>query len=229
MRLFCLPYAGGGAAAYRTWQSAFPAHIQIAPLLLPGRENRLAEPLFRNTTDLVAALVEGIQPFVDRPYAFFGHSMGALLAFEATRLMRRRGMRLPKHLVLSSHRAPHLPLRGKQIHRLNSADLRVALRDLGGTPKEVLDHDELMAIAEPILRADFELCETYVYTPDAPLDIPMSVFGGTVDPDIPEEDLEAWREQTSAQMRLQMFPGHHLYLHDERDALIREIEAKLGA
>jgi surfactin synthase thioesterase subunit len=94
MRLFCLPYAGGGAAAYRTWQSAFPAHIQIAPLLLPGRENRLAEPLFRNTTDLVAALVEGIQPFVDRPYAFFGHSMGALLAFEATRLMRRRGMRL---------------------------------------------------------------------------------------------------------------------------------------
>lgn len=227
MRLFCLPYAGGGAAAYRTWPAVFPADIQIAPVMLPGRESRLAEPLLRSTTDLVARLIEGLQPFLDRPYAFFGHSMGALLAFEATRLMRKRGMPLPRHLFLSSHRAPHLPDRGKQVHRLRGAEFRKALRDLGGTPQEVLEHEELMAIAEPILRADFELCETYVYTPDEPLAIPMTIFGGIGDPDVTETDLDAWREHTRAPTRLQMFPGHHLYLHDERDALVREIHEEL--
>ncbi len=227
MRLFCLPYAGGGASAYRTWQAAFPPDLQVAPVMLPGRESRLSEPLFRSTNDLVPRLVEGLLPFLDRPYAFFGHSMGALLAFEATRLMRKRGMPLPRQLFLSSHRAPHLPDRGLQVHQLSREDFRLALRNLGGTPQEVLDHEELMAIAEPILRADFELCETYICTPDDALDTPMAIFGGTADPDIPEEDLQAWREHTRAEMRLRMFPGHHLYVHEERDALLREIRADL--
>jgi medium-chain acyl-[acyl-carrier-protein] hydrolase len=203
--------------------------VQIVPVMLPGRESRLSEPLVHGTTELVPQIVDGITPLLDRPYAIFGHSMGALLAFEATRLMRARGMQLPTHLFLSSHRAPQLPDRGIQVHQLNSEEFRIALRNLGGTPQEVLDHEELMAIAEPILRADFELCETYAYTAQPPLDVPMTIFGGDSDPDIPREDLEPWREQTTAPFALQMFPGHHLYLHQQRDALLNRLATTLVA
>jgi surfactin synthase thioesterase subunit len=223
IRLFCLPYAGGGAAIYRTWAAAMPPHIQVCPVQLPGRENRFAEPLYKSTVTLVPPLTEALRPFLDRPYALFGHSMGGLLAFEAARELRRRRLPLPQHLFLSSHRAPQLPDRATQVHRLSRPEFLKSLRELQGTPEEVLANEELMQIAEPVLRADFELCETYRYTPEEPLDIPMSVFGGIGDYDIPEEDLQAWQVQTRAPVRLQMFPGHHLYLRDERLPLIRTI------
>jgi len=206
-----------------------PSDVQVCAVQLPGRENRLSEPPSQSTTELVPLLVEGLRPFLDRPYAFFGHSMGALLAFEATRTLRSHGMRLPGYLFLSSHRAPHLAQRAKQIHRLQGAEFIDALRNLRGTPEEVLNHEELMQIAEPILRADFGLCERYVYTPGEPLNMPMSVFGGLEDMDVLEEDLSAWAPYTTAAMRLRMFAGHHLYLREGRDALLAAIRSDLAA
>lgn len=228
MRLFCLPYAGGGASVYREWAVALQPDIQLCAVQLPGRENRLGEPLYRSTSELVPPLVRALEPFLDRPFAMFGHSMGALLAFEAARTMRRLRLRAPEHLFLSSHRAPHIPDRGTQVHRLERSAFAEALRNLQGTPEVVLENEELMQIAEPILRADFELCETYVHTPDAPLDIPLSIFGGADDADVPEQDLRPWSEHTRATTDLQMFPGHHLYLRNCREGLVKTIRATLG-
>jgi myxalamid-type polyketide synthase MxaE and MxaD/epothilone polyketide synthase D len=223
MRLFCLPYAGAGATAYRLWSFQGPPGLQVCPVQLPGRENRLAERPFRSASALVPELVEGLRRFLDRPFAIFGHSMGALLAFEMVRELRRLGLPQPVHLFVSSHRAPHLPDRGPDVHLLDHAAFLEQLRLLQGTPEEVLANEELMQIAEPILRADFELCATYAYAAGQPLDLPLSVFGGTEDPQVPEDDLHPWREHTRAAMRLRMFPGHHLYLREARQPLMAAI------
>ena len=228
MRLFCLPYAGGGASAYRMWAAALRSDVQLCAVQLPGRENRLGEPLYTSASDLVPALVEAMRPFLDRPYAIFGHSMGGLLAFEAARRMRRLGLPAPRQLFISSHRAPHLTDRSTQVHRLGRAEFIDALRNLHGTPEEVLANEELMQIAEPVLRADFQLCETYVYTADDPLEMPMNVFGGANDPDVTEGDLRPWSEHTRATTAVRMFPGHHLYVRDAREPLVRAINHAMG-
>jgi medium-chain acyl-[acyl-carrier-protein] hydrolase len=227
LRLFCLPHAGAGAAGYRPWVSPLQPGIQVLAVQLPGRENRFHEKLFTSTVDMVPALVAGLRPYLDRAYAIFGHSMGGLLAFEFAREVRRLGLREPQHLFISSHRAPHIAETAPPMHRLGDADFRTALRDLQGTPEEVLANEELMQLAEPILRADFQLCETYRYEPEPPLDVPLSIFGGTDDSHVRQADLEAWKEHTTRQMRLRMMPGHHLYLREQRDALLEAIRSDL--
>ena len=150
----------------------------------------------------------------------FGHSMGALLAFELTHELRRRAQPLPHHLFLSSHQAPHLPVRVPHIHRLDRAAFRAELRRLDGTPAAILEQEELMQIAEPILRADFELCETYQYMPHDPLDVPMSIFGGAADSKVPRGVLELWQPHTREPIRLRILPGGHLYLQQRRSEVV---------
>jgi medium-chain acyl-[acyl-carrier-protein] hydrolase len=212
VRLFCLPYAGGGTAVYKPWMHLAPSTLQVCPIQLPGREHRLSEPAFTRMDALLDAMIEGIGTYLDRPFAIFGHSMGALLAFELARALRRRGMPQPVHLFLSGHRAPQLPDRRPPIHQLDDDEFWSALRRLGGTPDEVLEHRELMDLVAPTLRADFALCETYPWTAEAPLDIPLSLFGGTDDPNVDQDELEAWRETTQAPVSVRMFAGNHLYL-----------------
>jgi surfactin synthase thioesterase subunit len=224
MRLFCLPYAGGGASVYRTWTNEVPpAELQVCAVQLPGRENRLGERPLGSTTALVPALLAGLRPYFDRPFVIFGHSMGALLAFELVREMRRLGLPQPRHLFLSAHRAPHLPGLLPHVHALEGPEFVAEMRRLGGTPEEVLAHEELMQIAEPILRADFRLCEMYEYTAGQPLDIPLSVFGGADDPKVGEQVLQPWREHTRASMRLRILPGGHLFLQQARTEVVAAI------
>lgn len=227
-RFFCLPYAGAGASAYRWWINELPADIQLCPVQLPGRENRLGERAIDNAPALIRELLAGLQPYLDRPFVIFGHSMGALLAFELTRELRRLGLPQPQHLFLSAHRAPHLPGLLPHVHTLSRSEFLSELQRLEGTPKEVLEHEELMQIAEPILRADFKLCETYEYTPGPPLDIPLGIFGGTDDPKVGEDVLAPWREHTLAPMRLRMLPGGHLFLQQSRAPLASAILEDLG-
>lgn len=228
MRLFCLPYAGSGASAYRLWASEVPPSLQVCAVQLPGRESRLREQPFTTAEALVPELIEGLRPFLDRPFAVFGHSMGALLGFELARALRALGLRQPAHLFLSGHRAPHLPRRGPDVHRYSHAEFIDELRKMEGTPEEVLAHEELMQIAVPILRADFELCAVYTYTPGDPLDMPLSIFGGAHDPTVPEEDLHPWNEHTRAGTTVRMFPGNHLYLKDRRQDVVRAVVSGLG-
>lgn len=228
MRLFCLPYAGAGAGAYRAWSHEVPRDLQLCPVQLPGRENRIRERPVDDAPTLVRQILDGIRPFLDRPFVIFGHSMGALLGYELARELRRQGLPQPKHLFLAAHRAPHLPGEHPYVHDLTYDKFIAEMRRLEGTPEEVLAHRELMDLVAPILRADFKLCETYSYVPGDPLDIPLSIFGGLTDPKVDERVLAPWREHTTAAMTLRMFAGGHLFLQQERPRLVTSILEDLG-
>ena len=219
LRLFCFPYAGGGASTYRKWPGAALRQIHLCAVQLPGRENRLGDPPFTQVSQLVNVLREELQPYFGLPFAFFGHSMGALIAFELARKLRRSRGPMPVRLFLSGRRAPHLPPPRPPIHHLPDAEFRQEVRLLQGTPEEVLSNEELMQIVLPVLRADFAVCETYVYSAEEPLDVPLSVFGSNNDPEVNRSELEAWRSQTTRAMSLRIFDGNHFFLHPMRSAL----------
>lgn len=227
MRLFCFPYAGGTALIYRTWAQKVPSHMEVVAIQLPGRATRLHEPLVTKLTDLVEPLARAIEPFVDEPFGFFGHSMGALIAFEVARFFQREGRPLPLHLFVSGRTSPQLNRENRRLYNLPKHELLEELQQLEGTPPEVLDNPELMELMLPLLRADFSICDTYEYTEGAPLDCPISAFGGLQDHDIPRRNLEAWREHTSATFTLRMFPGHHFFLHSNETLLLNLLATQL--
>ena len=212
LRLFCFPYAGAGALIFRNWSESLPADVEVCPVQLPGRGTRLTERPFTQLSPLVEALAQGLVPLLDRPFAFFGHSLGALISFELARRVRRRYGLHPVRLFVSAGRAPQIPNRGPPIHVLPEKEFLAELRRLNGTPGELLDHQELMEIMLPILRADFALYETYVYSNEPPLNCPISAFGGLQDRRVNDSDLEAWCAQTSVSFSLRMFPGDHFFL-----------------
>ena len=212
LRLFCFPYAGGSASLFRHWSDLLAPTIEVCPVELPGRGTRLAEPAFTRIAPLVSAAADGLLPILDRPFALFGHSMGALVAFELTRTLRRDYGLHPVRLVASAHRAPHLARVGPPTHTLPDREFTQKLRQLAGTPREILDHPELMALLQPILRADFAVCDTYTFVPDKPLSCPISAFGGLQDPLVTCPSIAAWRDQTAGAFAMRMVPGGHLFL-----------------
>ncbi|MGH2506509.1 MAG: thioesterase II family protein [Ktedonobacteraceae bacterium] len=228
LRLFCFPYAGGGASLYRTWHQTLPPTIEICPVQFPGRENRLTEQAFTQVEPLIQDLYNAISPYLDKPFAFFGHSMGALVSFELTRYLRQKAGLSPQHLCVSAHRAPHLPDRHTPIYQLPYPEFREELRHLNGTPEGVLQNEELMQLLLPTLRADFTLCETYTYDPQEPLACPIAVFGGTEDDKITSAELQAWHDQTQNAFVLHMLPGDHFFIHSTRELLLRTLSKILG-
>lgn len=227
LRLFCFPYAGGGASIYRTWSSVLPPDIEIYPVQPPGRETRLREKGFTQVPALIEALTPALEPYLNVPFAFFGHSMGALTSFELTRQLYRQGGPMPVQLFLSGHRAPQLPKDGEPIFHLPEPEFVEELRRLNGTPDQVLQNDELMKLMLPILRADFELCDTYDYTQAEPLPTPITAYGGLQDVEVSRDQLAGWREQTSGQFTMRMFPGDHFYLHSARALLLQTLAQDL--
>lgn len=221
LRLFCLPYAGGLASAYRAWQKDAPWDVEVCAVQLPGRETHWARPAFTSLPRLVDALAEVLEPLLDRPYALAGHSMGGTIAFELARRLQAR--RPPVHLFVSGTRAPHMPDPRGPRHMLPDDALADKLREIGGTPPEVLEHQELMAIVLPLMRADFELNDTHVHVPGPPLDCPISAFGGTHDPVVPAEAVEGWRAYTRGGFRLRMFDGEHFFIHTHHAELMGEV------
>jgi medium-chain acyl-[acyl-carrier-protein] hydrolase len=206
-----------------------PPGVEVCAVRLPGREARLAEPAFKSIRPLVAALAEPLLPHFDKPFAFFGHSMGAKVAFELARYLRStRGVE-PVHLFVSGCKGPRLPRDGRPIHGLPEAEFIEELRRLNGTPPEVLEHPELMRLMLPLLRADFELVETYEYLPGPLLDCPVSAYGGLEDVDVPGEQLGEWGAETNGAFNQRMFPGGHFYLHAARERLLQMISLDLRA
>ena len=157
------------------------------------------------------------------PFAFFGYSLGALISFELTRYLRRNGTPGPEHLFVAAHRAPQMTRRTETIHVLYGTDFIQALHRLGGTPQAVLQNQELMEMMTPMLRADFQIYETYNYKNEQPLTCPITAFGGELDRTVSEAELSGWKEQTSGTFQLRMLPGSHFFLQDSQDLLIQSV------
>jgi medium-chain acyl-[acyl-carrier-protein] hydrolase len=228
IRLFCFPYAGGGATAFYAWGKQLPIEIELCKVLLPGRETRLKEPLFTDLAALVTALANGLLPYLDRPFALFGHSMGALVAFELSRHLGHREHKLPDHLFISGHRAPHLPDSLPPLRNLSDNEFIRQLRHYGGTPEAVFQDRELLDIFMPILRADFTILETYQHNFGSPLNCPITAFGGLCDPIANCIEIEAWREHTTKQFCSHFFSGGHFFISQHQSALLRHISSCLN-
>jgi medium-chain acyl-[acyl-carrier-protein] hydrolase len=229
LRLFCLPYAGGGASIYRDWVSEFPEQIEVWTVHLPGRESRLADPAISDLEQLAAAASIGLQPFLSRPYAFFGHSMGALIAFELTRRLRQQGRSPPACLAVSAAPGPHVAKVDNPIHALPLPAFLQELKNLNGTPTEVFANSELLELMLPMLRADFCAVENYRYQPDDVLGCPILTFGGASDAQVSRDELEAWREQTTGSFSLKVFPGDHFYFRANRTDLLTHLARDLAS
>ncbi|HEU5382592.1 MAG TPA: thioesterase domain-containing protein [Ktedonobacteraceae bacterium] len=227
LRLFCFPYSGGSASSFYAWEQALPMDIEVCYMQLPGRENRLREPAFTEMGPLVDALEEALAPQFTRPYAFFGHSLGALICFTLARQLRKHGKPGPEHLFVSSHRAPQLPHPHELIHDLPATAFIERLRTYNGTPESVLQNAELMALLLPVIQADFTVFETYSYTEEPPLDCPISAFGGEEDDKVSRVELAHWRTQTRNTFELRMFAGDHFFVHSNKALLLQAISQDL--
>ncbi len=227
LRLFCFPYAGGAAFVYRDWANHLPSTVQVVPVELPGRGARLAETPFVSVPPLISELSEVITPLLDVPFVFFGHSMGAVIAFELARSLRRKHAVEPRRLLVSGRRAPELPDDEPITYNLPAPELIDELRRLQGTPKEVLENAELMALMIPLIRADFQLVQSYEYVAEAPLRCPISVFGGLQDTEVPRESLQLWENQTCRRFTLHMLPGDHFFLRSSQSLLLGLLGQKL--
>ncbi|MER7283893.1 alpha/beta fold hydrolase [Dactylosporangium sp. NPDC000244] len=228
LRLFCFAHAGGGATAYRTWREPLLPHVALAPVQLPGRESRLRERPVRSMDNLIAPLCDGLLPMLDRPFAVFGHSMGAAIAFEVAHELARRGWGAPVRLFVSGRRPPHLPARRPPLHRLRDEQFVPAVSSLNGIPREVLDAPDIMALVLPTLRADFELNETYCPRRTDLLRCPVTALTGDADPEVTADEMAAWRDTTRSSFDLHVFPGDHFYLRPARDAVLATVLDRLG-
>lgn len=227
MRLFCFPSAGGGAVMYRQWPVHLLPDLEVCSVQLPGRENRRREEPFRQLSHLVPPLAEAILPHLDKPFAFFGHSMGALIAFELARQLSHAYDIFPAHLFVSSHPAPHLPSSATPMHTQSDELLLEEMYRLGGTPQAVLSNQELMQLLLPTVRADLELCETYNYTDTAPLSCPITAFGGSHDTKVTSTELRAWRSHTRGPFAFVLYPGGHFYLLEANFHILQRVRELL--
>ncbi|MGO9958825.1 MAG: thioesterase II family protein [Solirubrobacteraceae bacterium] len=228
LRLFCFPHAGSGAAAYRSWRRPFAnAGVAVCPVQLPGRENRFTEPPYDRLEPLVDELVPALAPHLDAPFAVFGHSMGALLAFAVTRALRSGGLRMPLALHVSGRIAPQLTDPRRPLHDLAESELLAQLRALGGVPPAVLENRELMRLALPTLRADLAINETYRYRQEAPLNVAITAWVGDADPKASPHEVRAWALQTRAQFRAHILTGDHFFVNSARGLLLRHLIADL--
>lgn len=228
MRLFCLPYAGGGAQIYRTYAHALPIDVEVCAIQLPGREKRFLEPALECVDAIADQLAPVIGEAVDLPYAIFGHSLGALVGFELVRRLRKEGRPLPVRLFASGHRAPHLPDPDPPIHHLPDAEFIEELRELNGTPEAVLESAELLELVLPMLRADFTAAETYVYRSDAPLPCSITALGGTSDDKVSPEALQGWEEHTSGDFEFHLLEGDHFFIHQRHQDVMQIVRNRIA-
>jgi medium-chain acyl-[acyl-carrier-protein] hydrolase len=222
-RIFFFPYAGGGPSVFTKRSTELPDNLEAQIAHYPGRGSRHNEPPVKTLTNLVEELFQAIQPLLDNPYIFFGHSMGGTVAFELARSLLQNGLLQPSALFISACTAPQIPSPHTPIHTLPDDEFLGSLIKLGGIPNEILQNKELLELLLPVIRADFELIETYKYIPDEPLDCPIFAFGGRDDPRVSREQLESWAMQTNARFQSKYFDGDHFFGNTAKEPIVSEI------
>jgi medium-chain acyl-[acyl-carrier-protein] hydrolase len=227
LKMFCFPYAGGTAKVFKKWEDFLPPAVQVISVELPGRGARLKEPPFVNIPTLIDELGDMIWPLLDKPFVFFGHSMGAIIAFELSRFLRRKHGREPQTLFIAGRCAPQITRSAPATYNLPKDEFIEELVKLDGTPKEVIEHAELMELMIPLLRADFQLVQTYEYRADTPLRCPIVVYGGLQDYETPRDLLSPWKGLTSSRFALHMLPGDHFFIRSSQSQLLRLLGREL--
>ncbi|MEV0972898.1 thioesterase II family protein [Microtetraspora glauca] len=228
LRLFCLPYAGAGAGVFHPWPAALAPDVEVLGVQLPGRENRIVEPAEIDLAELAAAVTDATTSD-GRPYALYGHSLGARLAFELIRALRRGGASLPVRLYVGAARAPHLTGSATfdGLSRVPDDELLARVVAGGGVPEAVAGEPELLELLLPTLRADFTWLDDYVYEPEAPLPVPIRAVSGTLDRAVSMEQMAGWERHTSAGFVLHHVEGGHFFLQDRQADLIALLSADL--
>jgi medium-chain acyl-[acyl-carrier-protein] hydrolase len=227
LRLFCVPFAGGDPSAFAGWENMLPEWLEFCAILLPGRSTRIQEPSYTDIVPLVQSLGESLQGMLDKPFALFGYSTGALICFELARWLRTMFDIQPIHLFVSACGAPQLPGRTEPIHSLSEPAFIERLRRFQGISDGLLEEPELREILLRILRADFQLTETYVYRSEKPLACPITAIGGEADPFVTRSSLRAWQAQTATNFNIHTFQGGHMFLRSCSPSLRKFIVEEL--
>ena len=225
-RLVCFPHAGGSATYYYPVSARFAGDTDVIAWQYPGRQDRRHEPCITDIDTLADRLTKQFLSLSPKPTVFFGHSMGATLAFEVAWRLERDGFRVPLRTIVSGRRAPMID-RGERVHLRNDAGLLAEMRLLNGTEARVLEDEEIVRMALPALRGDYEAIETYSYVPGRTLNCPITVLTGDADPRTTIEDASQWRLVTTGTFRMKVFAGGHFYLAKNIAAVNDEIAAEL--
>ena len=227
IRIFCFPYAGGDSREYYSWNKYLPEEIDLCPIQLPGRGTRFHEPLRDDLNDIIEELSYELTPMINSRFVFFGHSMGSMIAYELAANLYNNFNVLPLHLFVSGARAPHIPRRRKPIFNLPDDEFISELEKYDGTPKEIIENNEVMELVLPILRNDFKLVETYKHVNKIKLNCPLTAIGGIDDNEVTHEDISAWNEYTHHQFSLHKLPGGHFFIKQSQKMLLQLLSKKL--
>jgi len=222
-RLFCLPFAGGGASIYRNWSGGLGPDVEVCAIQLPGRENRISDPAISALRPLSETVAHQLALHTSKPYFFYGHSMGGLLAFEILRCFQEQGYALPLTAFIGAHRAPHLPQRRPSFTGMHDSEFIKNISAFGGFEPEILANRELLDFLLPTLRADFEVCDGYQYESSSPLECPLVAFSGINDPEVPPADMDPWSEHSAYALRHVSLSAGHFFLKTHRDELLAHL------
>lgn len=227
LKLFSFYCAGANISMFNSWRKNSPEGLDVIPVELPGRGSKMSQPLLDNIYKIVNTIAPKLEQQLTGPFAFLGHSMGALVAYELARYLRRHDEDLPLHLFVASHSAPHLFRRTKPLYKLPEKEFITELKKMNGTPDEVLDNKDLMGFLIPILRSDFKACETYKWKVDLPLPCGITAFGGVDDESVTANDLKMWEQHTTGSFELRPFPGDHFFLYEQQDEILNHVSKTL--
>ncbi|MFH8804242.1 thioesterase II family protein [Streptomyces sp. NPDC017936] len=230
IRLFCFPYAGGGASTFRSWAELLPEEVDVYAVQPPGREDRLFETPVDDIAVVLREVVPEILEFSSEPFSLFGHSLGAVVCWEVARALRDDHGVEPEHLFLSGCRAlPTLHDGRRDLYALSDRELVAALREMNGTPEEILQNDEFMRLFLPAVRADYAMLSRYRFVRGTAPACRATVFGGAEDPAVSREQLERWVDDLPDGSQTLVLPGDHFFLHSSRVRLLSEIGSRLSS